>query len=190
MPRLLYVVDHAAAPVDLAAQVIAVLRLQEFAGRTGLRVEESCRPGCLEFALLIPPDRMNHVLWDLDSAGLLTPTQEITGAPDLHVRLEERFATLTWVDDRLLFGVSRRFRLPFLSGSGPPGEGVPQRLLFERKVGVPTTWPRARPSATGFMSAKPATVPLWLIQSDHEPLRRDSHPIFVHGHETARHLFE
>ncbi len=99
MPRLLYVVDHAAAPVDLAAQVIAVLRLQEFAGRTGLRVEESSRPSCLEFALLIPPDRMNHVLWDLDLQGLLTPTQEITGPPTLHVCLEERFATLTWVDN-------------------------------------------------------------------------------------------
>ncbi len=98
MPRLLYVVDYTAAPLDLAAQVLAVLRLQEFAGRTGLRVEESSRPGSREFALLIPPDRMNHVLWDLDLAGLLMPTQEITGLPALHTRLEERFSTVTWID--------------------------------------------------------------------------------------------
>ncbi len=94
MPRLLYVIDYAAVPLDLAAEVITVLRLQEFAGRTGLRIEESSRPGCLEFALLIPPDRMNHVLRELDLADLLTRTREITG-PGLHVHLEERFSTLT-----------------------------------------------------------------------------------------------
>jgi hypothetical protein len=45
---------------------------------------------------------MNDVLWDLDLAGLLMPTQEITGPPALLVRLEERFSTLTWVDTKAL----------------------------------------------------------------------------------------
>lgn len=98
MTRLLYTVDHAAAPLELAAQTIAVLRLQEFARRNGLRVEESRRPYRREFALVIPPDRMNEVLWDLDLEGLLGPTQTIAGPAPLHVRLEERFATLTWVN--------------------------------------------------------------------------------------------
>lgn len=96
MPRLLYIVDYTATPLDLAAQAIAVMRLQEFAQRIGLRVEEARRPDRREFALVIPANGMNDVLWDL--AGLLTPTQEITGPPGLHVRLEERFATLTRVD--------------------------------------------------------------------------------------------
>lgn len=47
---------------------------------------------------MIPPDQLNDVLWELDLAGLLTPTQEIMGPPDLHARLEERLSTLTWVD--------------------------------------------------------------------------------------------
>ncbi|MDI6772029.1 MAG: hypothetical protein QME77_05515 [bacterium] len=98
LPRLLYTVDYTAAPLDLAAQAMAVLRLQEFAHRIGLRVEESRRPNHREFALVIPADGMNDVLWDLDLAGLLMPTQEITGPPALLVRLEERFPTLTWVD--------------------------------------------------------------------------------------------
>jgi hypothetical protein len=96
--RLLYTVDYAAAPLELAGQAIVVLRLQEFARRTGLRVQESRRPDRREFGLMIPPDRMNDVLWDLDLEGLLAPAQEITGPPALHVHLEERFSTLTWVD--------------------------------------------------------------------------------------------
>lgn len=38
MPRLLYPVDYAAAPLELATQAITALRLQEFARRTGLGV--------------------------------------------------------------------------------------------------------------------------------------------------------
>lgn len=98
MPRLFYTIDFGAAPLKLVAQAIAVMRLQEFARRTGLRVEESRRPDRQEVALVIPPDRLNDVLWGLDLEGLLTPTQEIVGPPALHVQLEERFATLTWVD--------------------------------------------------------------------------------------------
>ncbi len=72
-----------------------------------VRIEESRRHDHTEFALVIPPDRMNDVLWDVDLAGLLTPTQEITGLAVLHVRLEERFATLTWVDRDEEAGVSQ-----------------------------------------------------------------------------------
>ncbi len=68
MSRLLYTVDYTAALLDLAAQALAVPRLQEFARRTGLRVEESRRPVCRKFAPVIPSDRMNDVLWDLGLA--------------------------------------------------------------------------------------------------------------------------
>jgi hypothetical protein len=41
---------------------------------------------------------MIGVLWELDLAGLLKPNQRITGDPALHVKLEERFSSLEWVD--------------------------------------------------------------------------------------------
>lgn len=87
VPRLFYTIDFGAVPPELAAQAIAVLRLQEFARRTGLRVEESRRPDRREFALVIPPDRLNDVLWDLDLEGLSPPQ-----AP--HIENESAFALL------------------------------------------------------------------------------------------------
>jgi hypothetical protein len=98
MVKLIYTMDYTAAPLDLAAQALTTTRLQEFAARTGLSIEEVRKARRREFALVIPPNRLNDVLWDLDLAGLLLPTQQITGPPGLHASLEERFATLTWVD--------------------------------------------------------------------------------------------
>lgn len=51
-----------------------------------------------DFILVIPGERLNDTLWELDLQGLLHPTQIITGRPDPHVKLEEKFSTLTWVD--------------------------------------------------------------------------------------------
>lgn len=106
MPRLLYVVDYSAAPLDLAAQAIAILRLQEFARRTGLRVEESRLPTCREFVLVIPPDRMNDVLWELDLAGLLPVDRLLLGV----ITLDE----INPAFDRLASGQAMRQVIQFL----------------------------------------------------------------------------
>jgi hypothetical protein len=48
---------------------------------------------------MIPAERLNDVLWDLNLAGLLKPNQRIAGDPVLQPALKERFSWLEWVDD-------------------------------------------------------------------------------------------
>jgi hypothetical protein len=98
VPKLHFSIDLMASPLELAGQALAVVRVQEFAAKRNLAVEE--REGSYQrhFVLSIPADRMNDILWELDLQGLLSPSQVITGNPDLHIRLEERFSWLEWVD--------------------------------------------------------------------------------------------
>ncbi len=98
MPRLTLAIDFNAQPLDLAAQVLIVSRMQEYAGNRGLTMAEREAAYSREFVLAIPAERMNEVLWDLDIAGLLKPNQRITGNPALHLKLEERFGALEWED--------------------------------------------------------------------------------------------
>ncbi len=98
MPKLHFSIDLTASPLELAAQALAVSRAQEFAKQNRLTVEERERAYHRDFVLSIPADRLNDILWELDLQGLLVPNQVITGAPDLHVRLEERLSWLEWVD--------------------------------------------------------------------------------------------
>lgn len=72
--------------------------MQAKAQRMGLKVEEREEAYRRDFVLVIPVDLLNDCLWELDLQGLLYPTQVITGPPDLHVKLEEKFSTLTWLD--------------------------------------------------------------------------------------------
>lgn len=100
MARLLYPANYyQAALLELAAHAVIVLRLHEFAQRTGLPVEEACHAHCREIALVIPPEETNDVLRELDLAGLLMPTQQIAGPLALHGRLQTPLSTLTWDDD-------------------------------------------------------------------------------------------
>lgn len=46
-----------------------------------------------EFVLVIPVERLNDTLWEMDIQGLLHPTQVITGSPDLHVKLGQKFSS-------------------------------------------------------------------------------------------------
>jgi hypothetical protein len=98
VPRLHFSIDLTAPALELAAQALAVSRAQEFAKKNSLTVEERERAYHREFVLSIPADRVNDILWELDLQGLLRPNQVITGSPDLHVGLEERFSWLEWVD--------------------------------------------------------------------------------------------
>lgn len=98
MPKLHFSIDLTASPLRLAAQALAVVRVQEFAAKSNLTVEEREGPYQRHFILSIPADRMNDILWELDLQGLLSPNQVITGNPNLHVGLEERFSWLEWVD--------------------------------------------------------------------------------------------
>jgi hypothetical protein len=98
MPYLIFSIDLTASPLELAAQALAIVRMQEFARRKGLKVQEREDVYKREFDLVIPAEGLNEVLYELDLQGLLPPMQEITGSPKLHVKLEERFSTLTWVD--------------------------------------------------------------------------------------------
>jgi hypothetical protein len=98
VPTLHFSIDLTASPLELAAQALAVVRVQEFAGKNHLSVEEREGPYQRHFVLSIPADRMNDLLWELDLQGLLSPNQVITGNPGLHVALEERFSWLEWVD--------------------------------------------------------------------------------------------
>jgi hypothetical protein len=98
VPRLHYRLELTASPLELAAQSLAVVRVQEYARKAGLAVEEREAAYNREYLLEIPEDRLNGVLWDLDLAGLLKANQRITGAPGLHATLEERFSWLEWVD--------------------------------------------------------------------------------------------
>lgn len=98
MPRLVFSMDLTASPLELAAQSLTILRVQEYARKHSLTVDEHEAAYSREYVLTVPADRMNDVLWDLDIAGLLRPNQRITGDPALHVKLEERFAALEWVD--------------------------------------------------------------------------------------------
>lgn len=100
MPRLRFSIDLTATPLSLAAQALAVARVQEFAAKNDLALEE--REGSYHrvFVLSIPAGRMNDILWEFDLQGLLFPNQVITGNPDLHVGLDERFSWLEWVDGR------------------------------------------------------------------------------------------
>ncbi len=88
----------AAAPLSLTAQALTIARVQDFARKNSLTVEERERAYHRDFVLSIPADRLNDILWELDLEGLLRPNQVITGDPSLHVRLEERFSWLEWVD--------------------------------------------------------------------------------------------
>jgi hypothetical protein len=98
MLKLHFSIDLAATPLGLAAQALAVARVQDFARRNGLSVEE--REGSYQrhYVLSVPADHMNDILWELDLQGLLVPNQVISGASGLHVQLEERFSWLNWVD--------------------------------------------------------------------------------------------
>ncbi len=98
MPKLRFSVDLTASPLQLAAQALAVIRVQEFASKNNLALEEREGPYQRHFVLKIPADRLNNILWELDLQGLLRPNQVITGDPSLHVGLEERFSWLEWVD--------------------------------------------------------------------------------------------
>jgi hypothetical protein len=86
-------------PLEIAAQALTVLRVQEYAQRKGLVLEEQHGPTRRQFLLVIPPDEMNSVLDELLFAGLLNPVQEIIGRPAAHLVLHERFSTLTWIDE-------------------------------------------------------------------------------------------
>ncbi len=98
MPKLHFSIDLTATPLGLAARALAVARVQEFAAKNHLAVEEREGPYHRDFILSVPADRMNDILWELDLQGLLYPNQRITGNPDHHVGLEERFSWLEWVD--------------------------------------------------------------------------------------------
>ncbi len=98
VPKLHFSIDLTAPPLWLAAQALAIVRVQEFAAKNQLTVEEREGPYKRDFVLSIPADRMNDILWELDLQGLLYPNQRMTGNPDLHVGLEERFSWLEWVD--------------------------------------------------------------------------------------------
>lgn len=105
MPRLLYRIDLTVPPLELAAQSLSIVRVQEYARKQDLTVDEREGAYSREYVITIPPDRLNDVLWDLDTAGLLKLSQGITGDPALHVKLEQRFSWLDWVDDRLTSAV-------------------------------------------------------------------------------------
>jgi hypothetical protein len=40
MPRLIFSIDLTAPPLDLAAQALAIVRMQSLPGRKGLKVQE------------------------------------------------------------------------------------------------------------------------------------------------------
>ncbi|MDR7522826.1 MAG: hypothetical protein QN168_10215 [Armatimonadota bacterium] len=98
MPKLRFSIDLTAPPLSLAAQALAVSRVQEFVKKNSLTVEERESAYHRDFAVTIPADRVNDLLWELDLQGLLYPTQVISGNSDLHVGLEERFSWVEWVD--------------------------------------------------------------------------------------------
>lgn len=95
---LYFPTNFTASPLELAAQALAIVRVQEFARLNRLALEEREGTHHRDFVLNIPAERMNEILWELDLAGLLQPNQTIAGDRTLHTRLEERFASLTWVD--------------------------------------------------------------------------------------------
>lgn len=100
MPKLRFSIVLTAPPLELAALALAVSRAQEFAKKNGLTVDERERTHHRDSVLTFPAGRMNDLLWELDLQWLLRPNQVITGSPGLHVRLEERFSWLEWVDGR------------------------------------------------------------------------------------------
>lgn len=98
MSELHFSIDLTASPLKLAAYALVVVRVVEFARRNHPPVEEREGPYHRTLVLSIPADRMNDILWELDLQGLLYRNQRITGNPDLHVGLEERFSWLEWAD--------------------------------------------------------------------------------------------
>jgi hypothetical protein len=107
LPRLVYEIDLTAAPIELAAQSLSIVRVQEYAQRHGLTVEERETAYTREYVLMIPAERMNDILWALDFAGLLKPNQRITADSALSAKLEERFSWLEWVDNRPMAAVQK-----------------------------------------------------------------------------------
>lgn len=102
MPKLIYSIDGTGTPLEVAAQALTVLRVQEYAQKKGLSIEEQGEGSRRQFLLEIPLDELNGVLDELLFAGLLLPLQEIHGRAPAHLVLAERFASLTWVDNNEL----------------------------------------------------------------------------------------
>ncbi len=100
MPTLMYSINIDNSPLELAAQALTVLRVQDYARQKGLTFEETQgQSQQRRFLLTIPLDELNSVLDELLFAGLLLPLQEISGRPSAHTILHERFSTMTWIDE-------------------------------------------------------------------------------------------
>jgi ABC-type uncharacterized transport system permease subunit len=98
MPKLIYSVDLSKPPLEIVARALTIVRVQAYAQKKGLSIEEQSEWSRRQFLLLIPLDELNAVLDELLFAGLLNPIQEILSRPSAHTILHERFSTLTWID--------------------------------------------------------------------------------------------
>jgi hypothetical protein len=76
--RLVYEIDLTAAPIELAAQSLSIVRVQEYAREHELSIDERETAYSREYVLKILAERMNEVLWDLDLEGRLKPTGCVT----------------------------------------------------------------------------------------------------------------
>ncbi|HET8579738.1 MAG TPA: hypothetical protein VFL31_01965 [Nitrospiraceae bacterium] len=73
MPKLIYTIDCSGLPLEIAAQALTVLQVQEYARRKGFTTEQRHSKCRRQYLLVIPLDELNTVLDELLLAGLLNP---------------------------------------------------------------------------------------------------------------------
>jgi len=78
VPKLTYSINIDNSPLELAAQALTVLRVQDYARQKGLAFEEiQGQPQQRRFVLAIPLDELNSVLDECSSPGSSSPCKRL-----------------------------------------------------------------------------------------------------------------